>query len=129
MFASIWLLTFKSMTDVNVIKHGEHLKIFSCFNFAWCDWIWLTVLNILWHAPHCINFSMWVCRCRYKIVRDLNSLLQTLHIGILPGVFCIDELKLYEILSIADEWNLILFTHIPRGFSCAFSAFLDPWSF
>lgn len=84
-------LTFKSMTDVNVIRHGAHLKVFSCFNFAWCDWIWLTVLNILWHSPHCINFSMWVCRWRYKIVRDLNSLPHTLHIGILPGVFCMSN--------------------------------------
>lgn len=87
MDVSFYRLTFKSMTDVNVIRHGKHLKIFSCFSLAWCDWIWLTVLNILWHGPHWINFSMCVCRCLYKIVLDLNSLLQTLQIGILPGVF------------------------------------------
>lgn len=124
---SFWLqfffITFKSMIDVNVIRHGEHLKIFSCFNFAWCDWIWLTVLNILWQAPHCINFSMWVCRCRYKIVRDLNSLLQTLQIGILPGVFCIKQTCncVHYRFSFPIQIELGEFKHTSWVFMCIFS--------
>lgn len=81
------ILTLRSLIAVNIIEHGVHLKSFSCLSFAWCDWTWLTVLNCLWQAPHCIIFSIWVWRCRYRIVRDLNSLLHTLHTGILPGVF------------------------------------------
>lgn len=121
--------TFNSLVTVKVTRQWLHLMIFSWFIFAWCDWIWLIVLNCFSHTPHCMHFSKCVCRCRYSIVRDLNSLLHILHVGIRSGVFC-------KCTKWMRKWFFAIVTvshqarcHLLRVFSCAFSAFRDPWSF
>lgn len=86
-WAAAIMLTFNSLVTVKVTRQWLHLMIFSWFIFAWCDWIWLIVLNCFSHTPHCMHFSKCVCRWRYSIVRDLNSLLHILHVGIRSGVF------------------------------------------